>query len=117
MIEPPHWSRFTVSGSPTYPASCSTCLDCRTAHMWGHSPNCDSESLKPWILAPSPLMFLLPHLGLYFTLGGGGGMKSGSLQQTSRNPGHLLSSGVRAPNPFLMSISPAPSVMMVPLEH
>merc|ERR1719328_871448 len=71
MREPPHWKRFTVSGSPTYPASCSTCLDCRTAHMWGHSPNCDSESLKPAILdsgtqsvdVPSATPWAVLHLG------------------------------------------------------
>merc|ERR1712226_1247322 len=75
-------------------------------------------SSKARILSTSPFSCLCPHLGTCFTIGGGGGgMKSGSRQQTSRNPGHLESSGLRMPKPFLMSMRPPPSVMMVPLWH
>merc|ERR1719470_554719 len=71
-----------------------------------------------WIFTPRPFWFLCPHLGACLIWGGGGGgTKSGSRQQTSRKPGHLLSSGLRMPKPFLMSMRPPPSVMMVPLWH
>merc|ERR1711887_229049 len=68
-----------------------------------------AEALDP---DSKPVLVPLSTLG-----GGGGGMKSGSRQQTSRNPGHLESSGLRMPKPFLMSMRPPPSVIMVPLWH
>jgi hypothetical protein len=85
--------------------------------MLGHSPNWDSPCVKPWILVWSPLAFLLPHLGLYRGSLGLGATWSGSLQQTSRNPGHLLCSASRAPNPFLISIRPAPSDYVEPTSN
>ena len=52
------------------------------------------------------------------------GAKSGSLQQMSREPGHIRSvasstanSGSSLPPPNLISISPAPSVMIWPPSH